>query len=70
VTKSGNKAKINHTIAVDPTVIPLGTKVKIDNQIYVAEDIGGAVKGDVIDVWVETENKNFGRKYKEVFIYE
>lgn len=48
----------------------LGTKVKIDNQIYVAEDIGGAVKGNVIDVWVETENKNFGRKYKEVFIYE
>lgn len=70
VTKSGNKAKINHTIAVDPTVIPLGTKVKIDNQIYVAEDIGGAVKGNVVDVWVETENKNFGRKYKEVFIYE
>ncbi|WP_367619864.1 3D domain-containing protein [Coprobacillus cateniformis] len=57
-------------MAVDPTVIPLGTKVKIDNQIYVAEDIGGAVKGDVIDVWVETKNKNFGRKYKEVFIYE
>lgn len=69
MTKSGNKAKINHTVAVDPTIIPLGTKIKINNQIYVAEDIGGAVKGKVIDVWVKTKDKSFGRKYEEVFIY-
>ena len=68
MTSTGVKAQINHTIAVDPTVIPYGSKVKIDGQIYVAEDCGGAVKNNVIDVWVEHPSNSFGVKYKEIYI--
>lgn len=68
MTSTGVKARTNHTIAVDPTVIPYGSKIKIDGQIYVAEDCGGAVKNNVIDVWVEHPSNSFGVKYKEIYI--
>ena len=65
-----HKARLNHTIAVDPNVIPLGSKVLIDGTIYTAEDVGGAIKGNIIDIWVGTEESSFGVKYKEVYIGE
>lgn len=68
LTSTGVKAQVNHTIAVDPSIIPYGSEIKIDGQIYVAEDCGGAVKNNVIDVWVESKNNSFGVKYTEVFI--
>lgn len=46
-----HKAIEGHIIAVDPNVIPLGSKVLIDGHEYIAEDIGGAVKGEVIDIY-------------------
>ncbi|MFR5613204.1 MAG: 3D domain-containing protein [[Clostridium] innocuum] len=49
--KDKHKAIEGHTIAVDPDVIPLGSKVLIDGHVYVAEDVGGAVKGNVIDIY-------------------
>lgn len=64
----GTKAKENHTIAVDPDVIQLGTEVLIDGETYVAEDVGGAVKGDVIDIYVDDCEDGFGRKYSEVYV--
>ncbi|MFC7442265.1 3D domain-containing protein [Laceyella putida] len=43
------------TIAVDPDVIPLGTKLYIPGYGYgVAEDTGGAVNGKIIDLFFET----------------
>lgn len=68
LTSTGVRAQINHTIAVDPTVIPYGSKVMIDGQIYVAEDCGGAVKNNIIDIWVENQSNSFGVKYKEIYI--
>ena len=41
------------TIAVDPEVIPLGSKVEIKGEEYIAEDIGGAIKGNRIDLFFE-----------------
>lgn len=64
----GHNAIENHTVAVDPEIIPYGTKLLIDGIEYVAEDCGGAVKGNVIDVYVEDCENSFGRKYSEVFI--
>lgn len=70
ITATGVKAKTNHTIAVDPKVIPLGSKILIDGEVYVAQDVGGAVKGKVIDVWVKHEKNSFGRKFTNVYIYK
>ncbi len=64
-TATGVKAKAGHTIAVDPKVIPLGWWVFIDGIGYRrAEDVGGAIKGAKIDVFVGTEADavQFGRK--------
>lgn len=42
--------------AVDPDVIPLGTRFRVPGYgTCLAADIGGAVKGAFIDVWVKTD---------------
>lgn len=44
-------------VAVDPDVIPLGSTVIIDGQEYLAADTGGAIKGNRIDIAVETHQE-------------
>ena len=63
-------AQENHTIAVDPNVIPYGSIILIDGNEYIAEDCGGAVKNNVIDVWVRHKSNSFGVKYTKVYIKE
>ena len=63
--------KENHTIAVDPSVIPLGTYVYIEGiGIRKAEDTGSAIKGRKIDVYIPEleEALEFGVK-KNVKVY-
>ena len=69
-TKSGTIPQEGRTIAVDPNVIPLGTQVIIDGQIYTAEDTGSAVKGNVIDIYLSDheETEEYGRQNREVWI--
>lgn len=50
-TATGTRATQGRTIAVDPRVIPYGTHVLVNGQEYVAEDCGGAIKGQHIDVY-------------------
>lgn len=53
ITASGKYVKDQHTIATDPSVIPLGTKVYIEGiGIRTAEDTGGAIIGNRIDVYM------------------
>jgi 3D (Asp-Asp-Asp) domain-containing protein len=61
-TASGAIAKPNHTIATDPSVIPWGTKLKIGDVIYTAEDMGGSIKGNKIDIFFTShaETEAFG----------
>lgn len=70
ITATGTKATANRTIAVDPNVIPLGSQVIIDGKTYVAEDTGGAIKGNRIDLYFSTHQEalNWGIQYKDVDI--
>ena len=65
ITASGAKVQEGRTIAVDPKVIPIGWWVYIEGiGLRRAEDTGGAIKGNKIDVFYESESyaKKFGRK--------
>ena len=69
-TATGTKARIG-VIAVDPAVIPLGSTIYIKGMGYFkAEDTGGAIKGNRIDIFVGDykKAKEFGRKKVEVII--
>jgi len=56
-TASGRMPRAKHTIAVDPRLIRLGTKVQIGDIIYTAEDTGGSIKGHRIDVYYSSHRK-------------
>lgn len=52
-------------IAVDPKVIQLGSKVYIEGMGWlIADDVGGAIKGNRIDIRMKThlEAKKWGRR--------
>ncbi|CVI69681.1 Cell wall-binding protein YocH precursor [Eubacteriaceae bacterium CHKCI004] len=70
-TASGTRPRENHTIAVDKRIIPLGTKVRIGDETYVAEDTGGAIKGNKIDVYYASHGKAMahGVKYQKIRVY-
>lgn len=67
ITKTGTRVAAGRTIAVDPNVIPLGSKVVINGHTYTAEDIGGKIKGNRIDIYMDTvsECMNFGTRYAD-----
>jgi 3D (Asp-Asp-Asp) domain-containing protein len=72
ITASGRKAVSGLTIAVDPKVIPLGSLVYIkDMQMtFRADDTGGAIKGNHIDLFFEVSRKDalaWGTKTLEIF---
>jgi 3D (Asp-Asp-Asp) domain-containing protein len=64
-TASGKMPQPYHTIAVDTSIIPLGTTVEIQGMgTYVAEDTGSAIKGNKIDIYYSSHNEalSFGRQ--------
>lgn len=69
-TASGTVPTTNRTIAVDTSVIPFGTRVVINGQVYVAEDRGGAIKGKRIDMFFYTHKEalRWGRRTMEVYL--
>jgi len=60
-------------VAVDPKVIPLGTRVYVPGYgVALAADVGGAIKGNRIDLCMEgyDEAWNFGRRMVKVYVLE
>ncbi|MDF2505611.1 3D domain-containing protein [Clostridium sp.] len=75
ITASGTRTKRDSngysSIAVDPRVIPLGTKLYVPGYGYgIAEDTGGLIKGNRIDLFFtsETECENWGIRPVDVYI--
>ena len=59
-------------VAVDPTVIPLGTRMYIPGYGKgIAADVGGGIKGHIIDLWYSTyaECAKWGRRTVTITIY-
>lgn len=73
ITASGHIAVPQHTVAVDPRLIPLGSLLYIDGIGYrVAEDVGGAIRGQHIDLYFPNDNEavKFGVKnHVKVFVF-
>lgn len=72
-TATGTKPTPNRTIAVNPKVIPYGKKVYIEGYgTYIAEDCGGAVKGNIIDIYMKGYDNciKFGRRKAKVYLVE
>jgi uncharacterized protein YabE (DUF348 family) len=60
-------------VAVDPAVIPLGTRLYIEGYGYAtAGDVGRAIKGDRVDVFFESERdcERWGRRDTKAYILE
>lgn len=71
ITSTGTVPKWG-VIAVDPRVIPYGSKVYIPkfNMIFSAQDCGGAIKGNRIDIFMNSESqcRNWGRRTIDIYI--
>lgn len=76
-TAMGTKCRVG-AVAVDPRVIPLGSRLYIEaadgeSWVYgtaVAEDTGGAIKGNRVDLFYDTsaECYRFGRRAAKIYI--
>lgn len=73
ITCSGVRARANRTIAVDPDVIPLGSEVYLEGLgIFIAEDTGGVIKGNRIDIFMEDHQQAllFGIKEMKAYVLQ
>lgn len=70
-TATGTIVTAGRTIAIDPNYIPYGTRIEIEGVgIRIAEDCGGAIKGNRIDLLFETHQQalEWGIQEREVKI--
>lgn len=69
-TASGEPLTPGTTIAVDPKVIPLGTRVRIGEHEFIAQDTGSGIKGNRIDICLEDHSEclRAGVQYSEVLV--
>lgn len=59
-------------VAVDPSLIPLGTKLHVPGYGHgIAADVGHAIKGRIIDLWFPTlaKARQWGRRTVTVTVY-
>ncbi|MCL2049764.1 MAG: 3D domain-containing protein [Defluviitaleaceae bacterium] len=72
ITASGRPVQ-HGIVAVDRSVIPLGTRLYVDGYGFaIAADVGGAIRGDKIDLYMETieEALRFGRRNIDVWVLD
>lgn len=67
---SGKRLEALVSVAVDPSVIPLGTVLHdAEGNLYRAEDTGGAIKGNRIDLFVGDHQKAINMGVREIELY-
>lgn len=73
ITASGQRPRWG-TIAVDPRVIPLGSRVYIPyfDKVFIANDTGGIIRGTMIDIFMNSARNmnNFGRRNLEIIVLD
>ena len=71
ITATGTEAMQGRTIAVDPDVIPYGTEVFINGHSFIAEDCGGLIEGNKIDISFNSHDDalKWGVQEFEVYAY-
>ncbi|MGN1030330.1 MAG: 3D domain-containing protein [Butyricicoccaceae bacterium] len=69
-TALGTETIEGYTVAVDRSVIPLGTVLYIDGYgDFLAEDVGGGIKGNHIDIYVEDHRRALQLGVDEAAVY-
>jgi len=71
-TYSGTRTRWG-VVAVDPKFIPIGSALRIDGYddvTFIAEDVGGAIKGEALDIWLpdSKDARTYGTQYRRVTI--
>lgn len=69
LTFSGTVPQANHTISADLTILPLNTKVIIDDIVYTVEDKGSSVVGNRIDIYYDSHEEAVAHGLKEVEVF-
>ena len=71
ITSTGTVPVEGTTIAVDPKVIPYGTRVYIPefNKVFIAEDCGSAIKGNRIDIFLNDYDRCMEWGIRSITIY-
>ena len=70
-TASGTTPAEGRTIAVDSSIIPLGSRVYIEGYgMFIAEDTGGAIKDNKLDIFVSSHDRAYdlGVQYANVYL--
>ena len=77
MTSEGSKPIAGTTIAADPSVLPMGSRVEVTGAgkysgIYTVSDKGGSIKGHKVDIFVGSHEEalQFGRKQVYVALLE
>ena len=71
ITALGVAPTTNWTIAVDPNIISLGSLVEIEGVIYCAEDVGGMINDNHIDMFMGSHEECYSEicnGYKSVYL--
>lgn len=70
-TYTGTKPKAGRTLAVDPNIVPLGSILYVQGYGYfIAEDIGSAIKGNHVDIYVDSHREALqnGKKIANIYL--
>lgn len=72
MTFTETKPQANHTVAADPDIIPLNSKLLVNGIVYTVEDTGKNVTGQRLDIYFDSHEEavTYGRKEETVYLVE